>query len=75
MQSRMERILSAFRQQEDYMEGRIQQGIQEYRMDYAYLHFVDKEGHPLPHVQVEAKTSLRSFTDFNPSGMGGLCHS
>lgn len=61
MQSRMETILSAFRQQEDYMEGRIQRGIQEHRMDYAYLRFVDKEGHPLPHVQVEVKQISHDF--------------
>ncbi len=43
------------------MEGRIQRGIQEHRMDYACLHFVDKEGHPLPHVQVEVKQISHDF--------------
>lgn len=54
-------VLRPFEEHKEYMEERIQTGIELYRKGYANLSIVEKDGTPVENVQVELKQTKHDF--------------
>ena len=54
-------VLRPFEEHKEYMEERIQTGIELYRKGFADLSIVDKDGNPVENVQVELRQTKHDF--------------
>ena len=54
-------VLRPFEEHKEYMEERIQTGIELYRKGFADLSIVDKNGNPVENVQVELRQTKHDF--------------
>ena len=61
MSNRRETVLRAFFEQADFMNERVQTGIELHRKGWANLTFVDGQGRPVPGVTVEASQRTHDF--------------
>ena len=61
MSNRRESVLRAFFEQADFMNERVQTGIELHRKGWANLTFVDGQGRPVPGVTVEASQRTHDF--------------
>jgi GH35 family endo-1,4-beta-xylanase len=61
MKSRKEIITAPFMAEQEYMEYRIAQGIENNRKDFAVLHIQDKQGKPLTRVQAKITQTAHQF--------------
>ena len=61
MSNRRETVLRAFFEQADFMNERVQTGIELHRKGWANLAFVDGQGRPVPGVTVEASQRTHDF--------------
>ena len=61
MSNRRETVLRAFFEQADFMNERVQTGIELNRKGWANLTFVDGQGRPVPGVTVEASQRTHDF--------------
>ena len=55
------KVLRPFEENREYMEERIQTGIELYRKGFADLSIVDKDGNPVENVQVELRQTKHDF--------------
>lgn len=61
MADRRNRVLKYFDEQKDYMEGKIQRGIEENRKGWGTVRLTDKDGNPIPGARVELRQMSHDF--------------
>ena len=61
METRADKVLKYFREQEAFMEDRIASGIEQNRKGWLKLKFVDTEGNPVENVRVKLEQKTHDF--------------